>query len=63
LREYVARLRVSHAQRLLLTSDAKILEVMLESGFRSASRFYETFAKIAGQSPRAYRALHRTQHD
>jgi AraC family transcriptional regulator, melibiose operon regulatory protein len=61
LREYVARLRVSHAQRLLLTSDAKILEVMLDSGFKSASRFYDTFAKTTGKSPRAYRALNRGQ--
>jgi AraC-like DNA-binding protein len=61
LRDYVARLRVSHAQRLLLTSDAKVLDIMLESGFQSASRFYDTFSKIAGTSPHAYRALHRGQ--
>jgi len=59
LGQYIARLRVWHAQRLLLTTDAKVLQVMLDSGFRSASRFYETFAKIAGHSPRDYRAFHR----
>lgn len=60
LGQYIARLRVWHAQRLLLTTDAKVLEVMFDSGFRSASRFYETFAKIAGHSPRDYRAFHRS---
>jgi AraC-like DNA-binding protein len=59
IREYVTRLRVWHAQRLLLTTDAKVLEVMLESGFKSASRFYDTFAKVVGTSPRDFRAQHR----
>lgn len=59
LHEYVVRLRVWNAQRLLLTTDEKILVIMLESGFKSASRFYETFRKIAGASPQDYRARHR----
>jgi len=52
--DYVIRLRISHAQRLLLTSDAKITAIALDSGFNSLSRFYEAFTRIAGCSPRSY---------
>ena len=55
LKEYLVRMRISHAQRLLLTTDQKVLEVALESGFHSASRFYATFQRISGCSPRTYR--------
>jgi AraC-like DNA-binding protein len=53
--EYVTRLRVSHAQRLLITTDRKIVEVALESGFGSVSRFHAAFRRVVGQTPRAYR--------
>ncbi len=53
--EYVTRLRVSHAQRLLITTDRKMVDVALESGFGSVSRFHAAFRRIAGQTPRAYR--------
>jgi AraC-like DNA-binding protein len=53
--EYVQRLRISHAQRLLLMSDAKILDVAYDSGFASASRFYECFNRLCGQTPKDYR--------
>jgi len=53
--EYVTRLRISCAQRRLLTSGDKVLAVALESGFGSASRFYAAFRRYGGGSPRAYR--------
>jgi AraC family transcriptional regulator, melibiose operon regulatory protein len=53
--EYILQLRTSHAQRLLLMTDAKVLDVALDSGFGSASRFYETFTRLCGQTPRQYR--------
>lgn len=52
---YLTRLRVSHAQLLLASSQAKVLDVALESGFGSASRFYETFSKVVGRTPKQYR--------
>jgi transcriptional regulator GlxA family with amidase domain len=58
--EYLTRLRVSHAQRLLLTSDWKVQRVALESGFGSASRFYEAFGRVCRRSPREYRRSVRT---
>jgi AraC-like DNA-binding protein len=51
--------RVSHAQRLLATTNAKILDVALDSGFTSLSRFNEAFKRWCGCSPKEYRKLHR----
>jgi AraC-like DNA-binding protein len=47
--------RVSCAQRLLLTTDMKVLDIAYESGFSSAARFYATFRRVVGQSPTRYR--------
>jgi len=53
--EYLHRLRVSHAQRLLATTDRRIAEIAFESGFNSVSQFYETFRQICGESPGKFR--------
>ena len=53
--DYVIRLRIAHAQRLLLTTEAKIIDVALESGFASVSRFYDAFQRISVQTPKKYR--------
>lgn len=47
--------RVAHAQRLLATTDLKTLNVALQSGFASLSRFYEAFEKTCHATPAAYR--------
>jgi AraC family transcriptional regulator, melibiose operon regulatory protein len=52
---YVTRLRVSRAQQLLATSDDKVVDVALSSGFNSLSRFNDVFKKACGSSPRKYR--------
>lgn len=57
--ESLTRHRVSHAQRLLATTDRKILDIALESGFGSSSRFYAAFQKASRQTPRAYRQAMR----
>jgi AraC family transcriptional regulator, melibiose operon regulatory protein len=57
--EYLTQLRVSHAQRLLVTNDDKILNVAMNSGFASLSRFNEAFARIAGMPPSVFRQRHR----
>ncbi|MDQ3162918.1 MAG: helix-turn-helix domain-containing protein [Actinomycetota bacterium] len=49
------RLRVSHAQRLLLTSELPVEQVARESGFSSSTSFYRTFRRLCGCTPRAYR--------
>jgi AraC-like DNA-binding protein len=55
LADYVIQHRVFHAQRLLTNTDAKIMDVALESGFGSLSRFNANFKDFCGVSPKAYR--------
>lgn len=57
--DYVTRLRLAHAQRLLLTTADNILEIALESGFGSQSSFYRAFQSSTGQSPARFRKNHR----
>lgn len=60
---FVTQHRVSHAQRLLVTTDDSILDVALASGFQSLSRFNEAFKAACGCSPRDYRKAHRVNPD
>ncbi len=53
--DYLVQHRLFHARRLLLTSDLKIIDVALESGFGSLSRFYEAFTRANGCSPQRFR--------
>ena len=54
--EYVLRLRVAHAQRLLITTNKKIADLAMESGFGSVAPFYAAFKKWGGGgSPVDYR--------
>jgi AraC-like DNA-binding protein len=52
---YLTQHRVSHAQRLLATSNMTIADVAFSSGFNSLSRFNEAFRRICGCAPREYR--------
>ncbi len=54
--EYLTRCRVAHAGRLLVTTELAVLDVAFEAGFGSASRFYEAFQQLCGQTPRQYRS-------
>jgi len=55
---YLTQHRVSHAQRLLATTDMKIVDVAFDSGFTSISRFNDAFRRACGCSPREYRQSH-----
>ena len=55
--DYVIRLRIAHAQRLLLMSNLSILDVALESGFSSISRFHVAFKKHCHSTPRHFRQM------
>lgn len=59
--DYLTHHRVSHAQRLLATTDEKIVEVAFSSGFGSISRFNEAFRRECGCSPREYRRQHQLE--
>lgn len=56
--EYLTQHRVLHAQRLLATTQRKIVDVAFSSGFCSISRFNEAFRRTCGCSPREYRRQH-----
>lgn len=52
---FITQHRISHAQRLLVTTGDTVLEVALAAGFQSLSRFNEAFKAACGCSPRDYR--------
>lgn len=56
--EYLLRLRIAAAQGLLLTTNNDLLTVAFASGFGSPARFYATFKRLTGMTPRDYRRLH-----
>ena len=58
MNHFLTEHRISHAQRLLVTTDDAILNIALASGFQSLSRFNEAFKMACGCSPRDYRKAH-----
>lgn len=62
LMQYVTEHRISHAQRLLATTDRKVLDIALASGFRTASRFYAAFEAGCGCAPKEYRKRNLHHH-
>ena len=59
LMRYVTQHRLSHAQRLLVTTEDKIVKIAFGSGFGSLSRFNEAFRQSFGCTPREYRRLQK----
>jgi len=59
LNDYLTYHRISHAQRLLVTTNAKIIEIAFQSGFGSLSQFNHIFKKRCGTQPREYREAHQ----
>ncbi len=55
---YLTQHRLSHAQRLLATTEQSITEIAFNSGFNSISRFNDAFRRACGCSPREYRRSH-----
>lgn len=51
----ITMLRIYEAQRLLTTTDMKIIDIAMESGFGSLSNFYNCFRKHCGKAPKKYR--------
>lgn len=50
--EYVARLRIREAQRLLHTTCMPVTEIAMECGFQNLSNFYRTYHKFFDRSPK-----------
>lgn len=55
LNALITRHRVAHAQRRLITTDERIVNIAHDCGFDSLSRFNRAFKEIAGVTPRQYR--------
>lgn len=53
----VTMLRVYDAQRLILTTDRKIVDIAMDAGFTSMSNFYKSFRRITGKQPGDYRQV------
>ena len=52
---FLTRCRLHKAQELLLSTKRDVTSIALEVGFNSLSRFYESFNRQVGQSPRQFR--------
>ena len=57
--DYLTRLRISHAQRLLTTTTHKVLDIALECGFGSVAPFYVAFTRYVGCRPIEFRKNHQ----
>jgi transcriptional regulator GlxA family with amidase domain len=55
--EYVRRLRVDAAQRMLTNSDISLAQIALETGFADQSHLTRVFRRATGLTPKLYRAL------
>jgi AraC-like DNA-binding protein len=53
--QYLVRLRLRHAARLLADEDRPVTDVAFDVGFADLSNFVRTFHRAAGVSPRGFR--------
>ncbi len=53
--DYVTRVRIQAALRLLRDSNAPIIQIAMDCGFLTLSRFYDAFKSITGKTPRVIR--------
>ena len=58
--KYVTQHRLSHSQRLLVTTKELIVNIAYSSGFGSLSRFNEAFRQAFRCTPREYRKLYQS---
>jgi AraC-like DNA-binding protein len=55
IKQYINQLRLQHAQAMLIDSEKPVLEIALEAGFGSVSRFYHVFSNTYKMSPIEFR--------
>ena len=53
-KQYVVEKKIQHAILLLQTTNLKMIDIALESGFDSVSGFYDAFQKKTGTTPRKF---------
>ena len=57
--EYVNRIRMEHAARLLVGTDDSIVEISGDCGLENQSHFYRLFRQHFGMTPREYRLTYQ----
>ncbi|MFC6634177.1 helix-turn-helix domain-containing protein [Microbulbifer taiwanensis] len=55
IKQYINQLRLQHAQALLVDTQNAVLEIAMEAGFGSVSRFYDNFQRAFHMSPLEFR--------
>ncbi len=55
IKQYINRLRLLHAQALLVDTEQGVLNIAIEAGFGSISRFYDIFQQELQMTPQQYR--------
>jgi len=55
IKQYINQLRLQHAQALLIDTENPVLNIALEAGFGSVSRFYDIFQREFKMSPLEFR--------
>ena len=55
---YLVKLRLTHARRLLLSTDLSVNEIRDCCGFLSSSYFYTAFKRREGMAPGRYREIY-----
>lgn len=57
LTDFVTKLRISNAQKILGNTHGSIKEACYESGFNNLVSFHKAFKSITGNTPKAYREM------
>jgi AraC-like DNA-binding protein len=57
--EYIAKVRLAKAKRLLLETDMKIDEIAEQVGYWGRNSFIRIFRRYEGTTPAKYRSIHR----
>lgn len=58
-KEYLRKLKLNHAKRLLLSGDMTVAEVAANSGYATLQVFLADFKKIYGETPTAFRKRYK----
>jgi|SRR5271166_4049852 len=53
--EFVTRLRIDHAKKLLLAGDHSVTDICFDAGYESLGSFSTRFRSLTGLSPAAFR--------